>query len=123
LLPFRLFVGGPVGNGRQWLPWIHLEDEVGAICFLLEHGLATGPFNLTAPTPLTNRDFSSVLGKVLRRPSFMPVPGTALRLALGEMGGLLLTGQRAVPKKLLEAGYEFHFPEAETALRNLLEKT
>ncbi|MEE9563019.1 MAG: TIGR01777 family oxidoreductase, partial [Thermoanaerobaculia bacterium] len=88
LLPFRLFVGGPVGSGRQWFPWIHLEDEVGAICFLLEHGLATGPFNLTAPTPLTNRDFSRVLGKVLRRPSAMPVPGAALRLALGEMGNL-----------------------------------
>jgi uncharacterized protein (TIGR01777 family) len=123
LLPFRLFVGGPVGSGRQWFPWIHLEDEVGAICFLLEHGLANGPFNLTAPYPLTNRDFSQVLGKVLRRPTFMPVPGTALRLALGEMGELLLTGQRAVPQKLLEAGYEFRYPEAETALRNLLGKS
>ena len=122
LLPFRLFVGGPVGSGQQWFPWIHLEDEVGAICFLLEHGQATGPFNLTAPTPLTNREFSHVLGRVLRRPSVMPVPGAALRLALGEMGGLLLTGQRAVPKKLLEAGYEFHYPQAESALQDLLER-
>ena len=122
LLPFRLFVGGPLGSGQQWFPWIHLEDEVGAICFLLEHGLATGPFNLTAPTPLTNRDFSSVLGKVLRRPSAMPVPAAVLRLAFGEMGELLLTGQRAVPKKLLEAGYQFRYPEAEGALRNLLNR-
>jgi uncharacterized protein (TIGR01777 family) len=120
LLPFRLFIGGPVGSGQQWFPWIHLEDEVGAICFLLEHGLATGPFNLTAPHPLTNGDFSRMLGKVLRRPSVMPVPGAALRLAFGEMGELLLTGQRAVPKKLLEAGYEFHYPEAEAALREIL---
>jgi uncharacterized protein (TIGR01777 family) len=120
LLPFRLFAGGPVGSGRQWFPWIHLEDEVGAICFLLEHGLAAGPFNLTAPNPLTNRDFSRAIGKVLRRPSVMPVPGIALRLALGEMADLLLTGQRAVPNKLLEAGYEFHYPEAESALRNIL---
>lgn len=122
LLPFRLFVGGPVGSGDQWFPWIHLEDEVGAICFLLEHGLATGPFNLTAPNPSTNRDFSRALGKVLRRPSVMPVPAAALRLAFGEMGEMLLTGQRAIPSKLLEAGYEFHYPELEPALRNLLER-
>jgi uncharacterized protein (TIGR01777 family) len=123
LLPFRLFVGGPVGSGQQWFPWIHLEDEVGAICFLLEHGLATGPFNLTAPHPLRNRDFSHLLGKVLRRPSAMPVPAAVLRLAFGELGELLLTGQRAVPKKLLEAGYEFHYSEAEGALREILGRT
>lgn len=120
LLPFRLFAGGPVGSGRQWLPWIHIEDEVGAIEFLLEQGSATGPFNLTAPNPVTNREFSRLIGKALGRPSALPVPGLALRLGLGEMAELLLTGQRAVPKKLLEAGYEFRYPEAAGALSHLL---
>lgn len=120
LLPFRLFAGGPVGNGRQYMPWIHLADEVGAIRFLLDHPSAAGAFNLTAPQPLTNREFSRVLGRVLRRPSFMPAPAFALRLVLGEMSKLLLEGQRALPHRLEEAGYRFRFPSLEAALKNLL---
>lgn len=121
LLPFRLFTGGPVGDGRQWFPWIHIADEVGAIRFLLERHDARGPFNLTAPNPVTNREFSRLLGKVLGRPSWLPVPAFALRLLLGEMAEILLTGQRALPRGLQALGYTFRFPEAEGALRDLLD--
>jgi len=120
-LPFRLMAGGPLGNGRQWVSWIHLADEVGAIRFLLERDDARGPFNLTAPRPLTNRDFSRALGKALHRPSLAPAPGFALRLVLGEMADMLLYGQRAVPQRLLEHGYAFQYPEALGALRDLLD--
>jgi uncharacterized protein (TIGR01777 family) len=120
LLPFKLFVGGPLGGGRQWLPWIHIADEVSAIRFLMEHPEANGPFNLSAPNPLTNADFSRVLGKVIKRPAFLPTPGFALRLVLGEMATALLDGQRAVPRRLLDLGFAFRFPEAEAALRDLL---
>ena len=120
-LPFKLGAGGPLGGGRQWVPWIHLADEVGAIRFLLERDDARGPFNLTAPQPLTNRDFGRALGKALHRPSLAPAPGFALRLVLGEMADMLLNGQRAVPQRLLEMGYVFRFPEALQALRNLFD--
>ena len=120
LLPFRLFAGGPAGSGRQYMPWIHLADEVGAIRFLLDSPEARGPFNLTAPEPRTNRQFSRTLGRVLGRPSFMPAPAFALELALGEMAKIVLEGQRAVPRRLLEAGYEFRFSGLEAALRDLL---
>jgi uncharacterized protein (TIGR01777 family) len=119
-LPFRLLAGGPLGDGRQWLPWIHEADEVGAIRFLIEREDADGPFNLTAPEPLTSRDFSRALGQVLHRPSFAPAPGFALRVLLGEMADALLHGQRAVPRRLLDLGYVFRYPEALGALRNLL---
>jgi uncharacterized protein (TIGR01777 family) len=120
-IPFRMMAGGPLGNGRQWLPWIHIADEVAAIRFLIEREDARGPFNLTAPRPLTNRDFSSALGKALHRPSLAPAPGFALRAVLGEMADMLLNGQRAVPQRLLELGYAFRYPEALLALRNLLD--
>jgi len=122
-LPFRFLAGGPLAGGRQWFPWIHLADEVGAIRFLIESpaaGAADGPFNLTAPEPLTNRDFSRELGRTLHRPSLAPAPGFALRFLLGEMADALLHGQRAVPGRLLELGYGFKFPEAGGALRDLL---
>ena len=120
MLPFRLFAGGPVGGGGQYMPWIHLADEVGAIRFLLDNPGASGPFNLTAPEPLTNREFSRVLGRVLRRPSLLPAPAFALKLALGEMSKIVLEGQRALPHRLREAGYRFRFPDAEAALRDLV---
>jgi uncharacterized protein len=119
-LPFRMLAGGPLGNGRQWFPWIHEADEVGAIRFLIEREDVDGPFNLTAPAPLTNRDLSRALGQVLHRPSFAPAPGFALRLLLGEMADALLHGQRAVPRRLLDLGYVFRYPEARGALRSLL---
>ena len=121
LFPFRLFAGGPVGNGRQWVPWIHIADEVGAIRFLLDNEEATGAFNLTAPESVTNRSLSKTIGHVMRRPSSIPAPAFAMKLALGEMAELLLGSQRAQPKALVTAGYEFRFPTAETALRDLLD--
>jgi len=121
LRPFRLFLGGPPGNGSQWFSWIHLEDEILAIRFLLEKEDAHGVYNLTTPEPLTMRRFCRVLGKTMNRPSWIPVPAPIVRLVLGEMGKeLLLSGQRVIPKRLLEAGYQFLYPDAETALAEIL---
>jgi hypothetical protein len=122
-LPFRLFAGGPLGDGWQWFPWIHIADEVGAICYLIENASTRGVYNLSAPNPLTNFEFGKVLGTVLGRPWILPAPAFALRIALGEIAdALLLTSQRQVPKRLLAAGYKFKYPEAEGALRDLLKK-
>ena len=121
-LPFRLFVGGRLGSGRQWISWIHIDDEVRAIRFLMEKEDLQGVFNLTAPDPLTSKDFFGLLGKVMKRPSWLPVPGFLLRLMLDEKAEeLILSGQRAMPKRLLESGYEFLYPEAGLALRGILE--
>jgi uncharacterized protein (TIGR01777 family) len=121
LLPFRLFIGGHLGSGRQWISWIHIDDEVRAIRFLMEKEDSQGVFNLTAPNSLTSKDFFSLLGRVMRRPSWLPIPGFVLRPALGEMAKeLILSGQRAMPKRLLESGYEFLYPDAESALREIL---
>jgi hypothetical protein len=120
-LPFRFFVGGPLGSGRQWFPWIHLEDQIRAIRFLIENEAAVGPLNLTAPDTVTNAEFSRVLGRVMQRPAFFRVPAFALRLALGEMSTVVLDGQRAVPGKLRDLGFTFRFPTLEVALRDLLD--
>ena len=120
MLPFRLFVGGPVGSGKQWLSWIHIADQVAAIRFLIENENASGPFNLVAPNPLTNAEFGRSLGRVMGRPYYFPVPGFALKLALGELSSLLLQGQRVRPQRLLEMGFTFRYEDAEDALRNLL---
>ncbi len=120
MLPFKFFVGGPLGNGKQWLSWIHIADEVRAIRFLIENPNASGAFNVCAPNPLTNADFSRVLGQVMRRPSFFPTPAFAMRLMLGEKSILVLEGQRQIPKRLQQMGFAFRFPEAEAALRDLL---
>lgn len=120
LLPFCFLVGGRLGSGRQWFPWIHIADEVNAIRFLIENESASGPFNLTAPVPLTNDEFSHLLGRQLRRPAFIPVPALALRLLFGEMATALLDGQRAVPQRLLQLGFTFRFPTVSSALSDLL---
>ncbi|MBN1285979.1 MAG: TIGR01777 family oxidoreductase [Anaerolineae bacterium] len=119
-LPFKLFVGGPLGSGRQWFSWIHLADAVAAIRCLVETPGASGVYNLTAPNPLTNADFSRALGRVMNRPAWAPAPGFALRLLFGELAGMLLTGQRVVPQRLQMAGFRFRFEDAEAALRDLL---
>ncbi|MCA9970673.1 MAG: TIGR01777 family oxidoreductase, partial [Anaerolineales bacterium] len=119
-LPIRLFVGGPLGSGRQYLSWIHLRDEVRAIRFLIENEAASGPFNLTAPNPLPNRAFGQEVARVLGRPFYFPTPAFALRLALGEISTLVLDGQRALPYRLQEMGFQFTFPEARQALQDLL---
>ncbi|EKP95665.1 TIGR01777 family oxidoreductase [Thermaerobacter subterraneus] len=123
VLPFRLGAGGPLGHGRQWVPWIHLDDLVALLVFLIETPGLEGPFNGTAPEPVTSRDLARALGRVLRRPSWLPAPAFALRLALGEMAdALLLSGQRAVPRRAREAGFRFRFPEVEPALQDLLDR-
>ncbi len=122
ILPFRLFAGGPLGSGRQWLPWIHIADVVGAVDFLVENERSAGTYNLTTPQPVQNATFGKTLARILKRPYWLPVPAFALKLVLGEMSKLVLEGQRAVPKRLLEAGYRFRFSEHEAALRNLLVK-
>ena len=119
--PFRLGVGGPLGDGRQWMPWIHVADQVGAIRFLIETAGAVGPFNLVAPAPETNAAFSRGLARALGRPCLLRAPGGALRLALGEMAGMLLGGQRLRPRRLLDAGYRFRFPTLAGALADLLD--
>lgn len=122
LPPFRLFAGGPVGSGRQGVSWIHMQDQVRAIRFLMETDSASGPYNLTAPTPVIFRKFARTLGEAMRRPSWLPAPAFALRLLFGEMADeVLLSGQLALPSRLLEAGFEFRFPELAPALEDLLD--
>lgn len=119
--PYSLFAGGPLGSGKQWFPWIHLEDEVAAIRFLLESASAQGAYNLVAPKILTNDEFGRLLGRVMRRPHLIPAPAFALRIALGEIADrLVLTSHRQVPRRLQQAGFRFKFPEAEMALRDLV---
>lgn len=117
LPPFKLGVGGPVGGGRQYVPWVHADDVAGAMLFCLGTEAAAGPVNVCAPDPITNRELSKALGRVLRRPALMPVPGVAVRLLYGEMAQIVTTGARVVPRRLLELGYEFRRPDLEDALR------
>jgi uncharacterized protein (TIGR01777 family) len=118
LPPFKAFVGGPIGSGKQWFPWIHIADEVGAILWCIDREL-TGPVNLVAPGIVTMKDFAKALGRALHRPAWAPVPAAPLKLLLGEFAGSLLEGQRAVPKKLLDSGFRFRFPDLDPALRDL----
>jgi uncharacterized protein (TIGR01777 family) len=122
LLPFKFFAGGPLGSGRQVLSWIHLADEASAIRFLIENQAARGVYNLTAPAPLTNAEFAKALGKVMGRPSFMPVPGFVFKLMFGEVATVVLDGQRVLPQRLQALGYAYKFPGAEAAIRDLLGK-
>lgn len=115
-LPFKFFLGGSVGSGRQWFSWIHRDDVIGIIKYALENDSISGPINITAPEPVRNREFSSVLGKVLHRPSWFSVPAFIVKATLGELGDMLLTGQRVIPEKILKAGYRFKYPELEGAL-------
>ncbi|WP_085700876.1 TIGR01777 family oxidoreductase [Pseudomonas sp. B26(2017)] len=119
LLPFKLGLGGPLGNGRQWMPWIHIDDQIALIDFLLHRNQASGPYNACAPNPVRNREFARTLGSVLHRPAFIPMPALALKVGLGEMSLLLLGGQRATPKRLLEAGFTFRFTDLRAALDDL----
>lgn len=122
LLPFRLGLGGKVASGKQYMPWIHIKDMVRAIVYLLQRPNLQGPMNVTAPEPVDNLTFCQTLAAVLRRPCLFPVPEFVLRLAMGEMADLLVYGQNVVPQKLLDNGFEFHFPQIEPAMKNLLSK-
>jgi uncharacterized protein len=116
-LPVKLFVGGPVGSGRQWMSWIHVEDLANLYLAILENPQAQGVFNATAPNPVTNAELTQALGRVLGRPTFMRVPAFVLRLALGEMAEMLLTGQRVQSRRVRELDFPFRYVEIEPALR------
>ncbi len=121
LLPFKLGLGGPLAGGRQYLSWIHVDDEVGILLWALENETVTGVVNATSPNPATNRDFSKALGRALGRPAVVPVPGLVLDLKFGgEFGRVLRGGQRVIPRRVLDLGYEFRHPELGEALRDLL---
>jgi uncharacterized protein (TIGR01777 family) len=117
LPPFKLGVGGPVAGGRQYVPWVHLDDVVGALLLALDTDAASGPINVSAPEPVTNSELSTALGRVLRRPAFMPVPGLAVRALYGEMASIVTSGVRMVPRRLEELGYGFGRPDLDEALR------
>ena len=117
--PFKMFIGGPLGSGRQCMPWIHIEDEVGLIQFLAENQRARGPFNGTAPAPVTMGEFSKTLGVVLNRPSWARVPPSVLALMVGEMAEMLLNGQRAIPEAAITLGFKFKYPNLKLALESL----
>ncbi len=120
ILPFRLFVGGPLGDGRQWFSWIHIEDLCRAARFVITTQEIHGPVNFTAPGPVRNRDLARAIGKVLGRPSIMPAPAFMIRLLMGEFGSVILTGQRVVPGLLQAQGFNFRYDSIEAALENLL---
>jgi uncharacterized protein (TIGR01777 family) len=119
ILPFRFFVGGPLGSGRQYFSWIHRLDWVEIVRWIIQTPEARGPINATAPVPVTNRELSRALGRALHRPSLLPVPGFALRLAVGELAASLLKGQRVIPTRALALGYHFRYPEIDQAFRGI----
>ena len=120
VMPFYFFAGGPILPGTQWLAWIHLADTVGLLMLALEDERVSGPLNATAPDTLTNRDFARAIGRVMGRPAWLPVPGFALKLLLGEMADMITTGQRVIPKKAEDLGYTFKFPTSEQAIKQIL---
>ena len=117
---FKLFVGGPLGSGNQWFPWMHLEDLMAAILFILERQDVSGPFNFCAPNPVQYRELAKTLGKVLGRPSFMPAPAFMIRLAMGEFGEVFLSSQRMLPDRLLKAGFSFQYPDLRGAIQAIV---
>ncbi|RJP65903.1 MAG: TIGR01777 family protein [Candidatus Abyssobacteria bacterium SURF_17] len=119
---FKWFVGGPLGSGNQWFSWIHMEDLLGAILFVLEKHDLEGPVNLCSPNPVRNKELAKALGKILGRPSFLKAPGFMIRAILGEFGSVLLEGQRVIPDRLLKEGFAFHYPELTDALQEVVGK-
>ena len=120
LLPFRLGLGGPIGSGHQWMSWVDREDVLRAIEWAIERPEVRGTFNITAPEPVRNRDFTRALGRALHRPALMPAPGFALRLILGEMADeMLLGGQRVLPSRTKDAGFTFSYPTLDASLRHI----
>src|SRR5262249_51115887 len=120
LTPFKFFVGGKVGSGRQYVSWIHRDDIASIFLMALDNPNARGPINGTAPNPVTNKEFSKAIGRALHRPSFMPTAAVGLRLMVGEVAEVVTTGQRVLPKRALELGYTFRYPEIDGALTNIL---
>lgn len=122
-LPFKLFAGGYFGDGQQQMSWIHIDDEIGAIRFLIDHADARGPFNLTAPNPVTNKQLAKVLGESMKRPMIAPVPGFAMKAAFGDVTTVVLDGQRVIPQRLLELGYQFKYTTIQQALTAIYGRT
>jgi hypothetical protein len=120
ILPFKLGVGGKLGSGEQYMPWVHRQDVVVALLWMLNTETASGAYNVVSPSPVTNATFTKTLGSVLHRSTILPAPAVALKLALGEMSGLLLTGQRAIPARLQAEGFEFRFTDLEPALKDAI---
>jgi uncharacterized protein (TIGR01777 family) len=119
---FKKFVGGPLGSGKQWFSWIHMEDLLGAFLFVFDHDEIQGPVNFSAPNPVRNKDLAKALGKALSRPSFFKTPAFTLRAVMGEFGSVLLEGQRVLPAKLLAHGFEFQYPEIAPGLEAILKE-
>jgi uncharacterized protein (TIGR01777 family) len=117
---FRRFVGGPIGSGRQWFSWIHFKDLCEAFVFLLDHPEMSGPVNLTSPAPVRNKDLAKELGRVLHRPAIVPAPAFMVRLVLGEFGAVILKGQRVMPRRLLDGGFVFQYPDIRCALADIV---
>lgn len=118
--PIRFFVGGPIGNGRQWFPWIHIEDLLSAIMFILEDKAVSGSLNFTAPKSIRNIELVKTIAGLLHRPAFMPAPSFMIRLILGEFGSSILASQRVIPDKLLKYGFEFKYPDIRSAVSNII---
>jgi NAD dependent epimerase/dehydratase family enzyme len=122
VMPFYFFSGGPILPGTQWMAWVHVDDTVGLLMMALEDERVRGPLNATAPEPQTNRDIAKTIGRVMGRPAWLPVPGFALKLMLGEMADMITTGQRVIPKKAQELGYQFKYPTSDRAIRAIISK-
>ena len=122
LLPFKLYGGGPLGDGQQYYPWIHMHDMVQALLYMIDNETISGPVNITSPNPVTMDDFASVLGKVMSRPSWFRVPEFLLKIAVGDSANSITSSYRVIPKKLVDSGYKFRFPGLEGALRDILEE-
>lgn len=121
VLPFRLFLGGPMGNGKQWYSWIHIDDVCRAFHFFIKNREVSGVFNITAPNPVRNQTFASILGETMERPCWIPVPGLMMRLIFGDVASVVLEGQRVLPHRLQKADFTFDYPDLERALRHLLD--
>ncbi len=122
ILPFKFFVGGPIGSGKQWFPWIHVDDLIGVILYTIKNFDVVGPLNVTAPQSITMKQFCSVLGEVMNRPSWIPVPAFVLKMLFGEMSEMILTGQRVVPSRLIENGFQFKYSNLDEALQSIFQK-
>jgi hypothetical protein len=119
---FKNFIGGPIGNGKQWFSWIHMKDLCESFIFLINHPGISGPVNVCSPHPVRNKELAKSLGKVLKRPSFVPAPGFLVKLVLGEFGTVVLKGQRVIPEKLVTQDFKFQYPDVEKALEDILKK-
>ncbi|MDD2504450.1 MAG: DUF1731 domain-containing protein, partial [Clostridia bacterium] len=118
-LPFKYYIGGPLGSGLQWFSWIHIQDLTAMLKYIIENPCLSGPVNAVSPKAVRMKDFYRILGKVMNRPSWLPIPAFVLKLALGQLSEMLLTGQRVLPDKIMKAGFKHRYPELEEALENV----